>query len=519
MEDRLSSADPAVSRPGAVRGSASRRAVLKGAGGLAMALGTLRLAGERSTLPVRLTGMQRADSLASHGGRPSLPDIQFDVSAFIGKARTFNDGAGDVLAQLPPVHTAFTTAKLNRTPRLADQRLLAGALAEIEAAYPFAADGILAFISYGLPYFDRLPSRLVAAHLPRLVGDNRRFALEEAVPGPTDVAAQNPGVTKQTFNIPVKIEQNDILITIRSDNAHHIHDVLSWLGGSNSLRGRPARSPALFDGLATVTSSRAHFAQIGLPAKVAANAGLAYASEINTNSPMWMGFLDQQVDGSGPASICTFAGDDSARLTSARPGDYFDNGSIQHLSHVIEDLAQFYAGPSGTKQGETYLERVQYMFRSNPVPAAGHADQFTDGGGSAFLDNTFQGAGDAAANAQGISTLDGKKRMGHLCGLQRSSRAADGTAMHIRMDGPGFDNMDVPGGASQPKLQFTIFVPTAEFFRGMRVNQASLDLVAQYGVSAKANGIERFITATRRQNFLVPPRRHRAFPLIELAGR
>jgi hypothetical protein len=32
------------------------------------------------------------------------------------------------------------------------------------------------------------------------------------------------------------------------------------------------------------------------------------------------------------------------------------------------------------------------------------------------------------------------------------------------------------------------------------------------------NGLERFLTATRRQNFLVPPRRHRAFPLVEEAG-
>jgi len=35
-------------------------------------------------------------------------------------------------------------------------------------------------------------------------------------------------------------------------------------------------------------------------------------------------------------------------------------------------------------------------------------------------------------------------------------------------------------------------------------------------VSPKANGLERFITATRRQNFLIPPRRNRAFPLVEL---
>jgi hypothetical protein len=50
----------------------------------------------------------------------------------------------------------------------------------------------------------------------------------------------------------------------------------------------------------------------------------------------------------------------------------------------------------------------------------------------------------------------------------------------------------------------------------MRVNQASLDLVNQFGVADDDNGLERFITPTRRQNFLVPPRRHRAFPLVEL---
>ena len=33
---------------------------------------------------------------------------------------------------------------------------------------------------------------------------------------------------------------------------------------------------------------------------------------------MWMGFADQQVNGSGPAAICTFAGNSSARFTDAR---------------------------------------------------------------------------------------------------------------------------------------------------------------------------------------------------------
>jgi len=50
----------------------------------------------------------------------------------------------------------------------------------------------------------------------------------------------------------------------------------------------------------------------------------------------------------------------------------------------------------------------------------------------------------------------------------------------------------------------------------MRVGVAAQDLQTQFGVDEDDNGLERFITATRRQNFLVPPRRHRAFPLLEL---
>jgi hypothetical protein len=488
-----------------------RRTFLKGAGAMAMALGTLRLVGEKASVP------QRMRLVAA-----SLPDIQFDIGAYTPPAQTLNDGGGNVLIKQPPVHTVFMTATLSRAPTTADQQMLATALATIEATYPFSADGIITFISYGIPYFSKLPGglngSLVAAHMPRLATNGSTYALQEAVPGPTDVSPSNPGITKQTFNVPVKIESNDFLITIRGDNSDYVSDVLSWLGGSNSLGGRTVASPPLFHGLATVTSSRAMFAQLGLPAYVAATNGLPYANEINVNSPMWMSFSDQQTSGGGPAAICTFAGNSSARLTTAKAGDYFDNGSIQHLSHDIEDLAQFYALPSAADtEGEPFTERVQYMFRSNPIPSTGNADQFTHSGGPSILPNVFQGTGDAANNAAGINTFNGEHRLGHLACLQRSSRAADSTPVHIRMDGPGFDNMDVPGGSSQPKLQFTIFVPTADFFRVMRVNQASLDLQSQFGVNPSDNGLERFLTATRRQNFLVPPRRNRAFPLVELA--
>ena len=202
----------------------------------------------------------------------------------------------------------------------------------------------------------------------------------------------------------------------------------------------------------------------------------------------------------------TFAGSHSARLTTARRGDYFDNGAIVHLSHLIEDLEQFYAEP--------YAERVQCMFRPNPPPAAGNADQFADGGGPAFLQNTFHDPDDAARGRGG----DGPHRPPHRAAALLA-RARHDAAAHPRRRRRLRRARRARTARKQPKLHFAMFVPTAQLFADMRRAQASLDLVAEHGVDERRNGIERFVTATRRQNFLVPPRRHRAFPLVELAGR
>jgi hypothetical protein len=462
----------------------------------------------------------KPDRVALAAGSP--PDIQFDIGNFIAPAQNFNG----IPFRFGPVFTTFTPVKLTRTPNRNDQAVLANALNDIEAVFPFSPSGVFTFISYGIPYFSRLPGgfhgALVNQFMPFQTANPTRFALEEAVPSPTDVSPVNPGITKQTFNVPVAIESNDFLLTLRSDSTDNLSNILNWLfAGSNNLGGFGVASPQ-WNGLVRNQTTRLMFQSPGLPRQVANQVGLPFAVRIRDTSPMWMGFADQQVDGSGPAAICTFAGNASAHLTNKVAGNYFDNGAIQHLSHVIQDLAQFFATPAqNPPAGETYQERVQYMFRSNTrgtadgLPNDGFTDQFTNGGGPAFLDNIFQGTGDAAANAQGIGTFQAAHRMGHESALQRSSRAADGTPIHIRMDGPGFTSMDVPDGSNQPKLQFTVFLPTAEFFRVMRVNQASLDLVNQFAVAAEDNGLERFITATRRQNFLVPPRRNRAFPLVE----
>jgi hypothetical protein len=459
----------------------TRRAIAESAARLGLAAATL------GWLDVLASPPPRAVAAGVLRRRPT--DIQFDLAEVLGPARRIEG----VVVRFPPVYTSFTTLALRRRPTVEDQRRLDAILHAIERRHEFGPRGVVMTLAYGVPYFERLPGgiggRLVGGRIPRLRDEPGRLALEEATAGPTDVSPSNPAVRKQRFDVPVRIEDNDMLVILRSDTTKVLDAVLRQLTASPSIKG-----------LLRITSRRLMFQQNGLPRKVAERERLPFAGAINPRSPMWMGFADQQVTGSGPPQAVTFAGGPSARLTTAVRGDYFDNGAIVHLSHLIEDLEQFYAEP--------YSERVQCMFRPNPPPAHARAD----GRGPAFLENAFRDTGDAAVGAAQYG------RIGHLAALQRSSRAPDGTPLHIRADGPGFDALDVPGGARHSKLHFAMFVPTSQLFADMRRSQASLDLVQAHGVEPARNGIERFVTATRRQNFLVPPRRHRAFPLVELVG-
>jgi hypothetical protein len=478
----------------------TRRTLLHRAAGLGVAASTLGALDLLALIPERAVAASR-----------KLPEIQFQIEKYIAPAFRVEG----VRVQLAPVYTTFATFALTRTPAEADQQALAGALTRIEASYPFAPSGVFTTIAYGIPYFERLPGgmtgALVAGHMPRLRTEPERYVLEEAVPGPTDVSPLNPGVTKERFAVPVQIEANDVLLTLRSDSTAIIDDVLSWLSGeSSTLAGAEVGSSGL-GGLLSVTSRRLTFAQEGLPRKIAEEQQLPYAEMINPQSPMWMGFFSQQVGSSGAAPVVTFLGNTTAMMTTAAKRDYLAHGSIQHLSHLIQDLEQFYERPK-----ETYERRAAAMFGSNPLPGHGYIDQYTNGGGPAALRNSFLSSLSVSGEAESPAEFDHQRHIGHTTALQRSSRAANTRPIHIRADGPGFDSLDVPDGSQQPKLNFSIFVPTADFFRTMRRNQASLDLAQQNSVPQDNLGLERFITATRRQNFLVPPREHRAFPLLEL---
>ncbi|GAA3435343.1 hypothetical protein [Kutzneria kofuensis] len=286
--------------------------------------------------------------------------------------------------------------------------------------------------------------------MPRTLSGDQPV-LKRAVASPTDVA---PGshvleLRRPEFTVPLRLENNDVLFTIRGDDSSYVADVVSWLSGSNQLVGRPIASPR-FDAGLRITSSRAMFVQIGLPRYIAANAGLSFASFVNPHSPMWMGFADQQVDASAPAQNVTFVGGGGIHLSTATAGSYFDNGAVQHLSHDLLDLEQFTSTAATPTRARTRASRSTSGSSTCSTPPRRRAepnDPFYNGGGptnlkmlGAVVRNEFHGAGYAEQSARQL------QRMGHLSTLQRSGRTADGRPIHQRIDGPGFDAMDTTTG-------------------------------------------------------------------------
>src|SRR5581483_3020947 len=197
------------------------------------------MAGAAATTLAGIDALAWAPKRLAHAAAAStsFSDIQFDIGNFIAPAQTING----ISFRFGPVYTVFLTAMLTRTPGNSDRQDLSNALNIIEEVYPFSPSGIFTFIAYGLPYFRKLPGgltgSLVSSHMPRLLSNNSRFALEEAVPSPTDVSSQNPNIKKQTFNVPVAIEANDVVFTFRSDSLNNINDVVNWILGSDELGG------------------------------------------------------------------------------------------------------------------------------------------------------------------------------------------------------------------------------------------------------------------------------------------
>ena len=147
---------------------------------------------------------------------------------------------------------------------------------------------------------------------------------------------------------------------------------------------------------------------------------------------------------------------------------------------------------------------------------------------------------DVATDAAVTRAFRGTGRIGHSAAIQTSSRlqrdtlAADGTvypkgtAVPQRAD---FNTLDNPftwsahperdGLEESPAagVHFVVFNPTSDDFHR---NRLAMDGILPDGTRLpfdprnRGQGINSVLKTTHRQNFLVPPRAHRSFPLVEL---
>jgi hypothetical protein len=225
-----------------------------------------------------------------------------------------------------------------------------------------------------------------------------------------------------------------------------------------------------------------------------------------------MGFTSTQPAALGADNIVSF--ETLPGVTDQWPSKYFAAGTTMHLSHLKLDLAGWYSGD--------YTSRVGRMFSPHtPVPT----DQ-----GTVTISN---GPGDVTTRSQ-LDTDVAGGTVGHNGMLQQASRLkADitdnygrlrqkGTAVPIREDFNTLDNPFAWPASGQPAaagLHFAVFVPASRLFHTARL---AMDGVLPDGTNLRGtiddahNGINSFMAATHRQNYLVPPRAHRSFPLAEL---
>jgi hypothetical protein len=391
---------------------------------------------------------------------------------------------------VPPLHHQVVTATVRTDDLRAAQRDLEHALAGLDGRFAPTPAGLGVTVAWGLPYFERHVPEAWTQHGPH---DRRagKPALLPAIRFPSDPHSTG-------------LEQNDVAVLLRSDSLDHV----------------ATGAKALFQDLRVLepTSIRKGFAgggflgQRSLPKQMAMAAGVHGADLIPDTSELFLGFTSTQAANLGPGRIANL---ETLGYTDAA-GGYFHGGTHMHLSHIFEDLEAWYLNFD-------FQERVDTVFRPGL-----HVRENVQ---------TVPQGPTAATDAVGVER-DFRRlgRIGHSASIQPTSRLpADvvgpdgtvylkGTAIPQRADFNTLDNPFFwrPAGVDQAPsagVHFVVFNPTSDDFHR---NRLAMDGVLPDGTrlrlapGSRPQGINSVLHTTHRQNFLVPPREHRSFPLAEL---
>ncbi|HEU5213611.1 MAG TPA: hypothetical protein VFU10_12635 [Gaiellaceae bacterium] len=400
-----------------------------------------------------------------------------------------NDGVEVVV---PPLFHQVVTATVVPGTQLADARSrFEDALASIE-------DRAAVTVAWGLPYFRRHVAALAGRHVPTDLRASETGRPVKALLDARRFPSDPPGVI---------LEANDVAALFRGDVRRDVDGAAAQVfGGMRDVFA--------------VTSIRKGFVGggfsggVGLPKRMAVAAGIDGADLIPDTAELFLGLTSTQKASLGPHRIANL---ETLGYTDAA-GGYFEGGTHMHLSHIRENLAAWYLNFD-------HGERIGAAFRPGLGVAPGVQTVAED-----------RPADVAAVEARFRS----ESRIGHSASIQTVSRlgrdtvAADGTIYRRGTSVPqraDFNTLDNPFfWSSRPEhdrmepdpaagVHFVIFNPTSDDFHRTRL---AMDGVLPDGTRlplpprGRGQGFNAVLATTHRQNFLVPPRAHRSFPLSEL---
>ena len=405
----------------------------------------------------------------------------------------------------PPLHHQVVTARLGvrRQPdELARaQAALEKALRRIEERYEVTPAGLAVSVAWGLPYFRRFVPDLADRHLP--IDRRASTSAKRPVSAAFD-ATRFPSDLSTTI-----LERNEVAFLLRSDDREHVAD------GAESLF-------ADTDGLFELTSIRKGFqgggfaGGRGLPKEMALAAGIQGADLIPDGAQLFLGFTSTQRQTQGPSRIANF---ETLGLADVREG-YFRGGTHMHLSHLFENVEAWYLDFD-------FRQRVDTTFRPGFEAREG-------------AQTLRQAPEDAVSDADLKGDFRRVGAIGHSGSIQPTSRLhmdikgtdgelyPKGSAIPQRADFNTLDNpffwtadpgRDRHGEQPEAGLHFISFNPSSDDFRR---NRLAMDgrlpdgTRLPLGQGSRAQGLNSVIRTTHRQNFVVPPRARRSFPLAEL---
>ena len=433
---------------------------------------------------------------------------------------------GTIPIRVPALHDHVITATLNVSANAKAlqeaQHHLESVLLGLERQFPPTPTGVGITVAWGLPYFQQyIPSlgktsgffkagTAYPAYLPvdlmtsKMEG-HTMYALQESRTFPSDQPPPGFG--------PVRLEQNDVAVLLRSDSLANI------MAATNALF-RPGSNQA--GSLFKVTSIRRGFSgggfygQQGLPSKLALTAHLPGAQSIPPRAQGFLGFTTTLQSNMGPGIIANL--ETLPGVTNQWPNGYFKQGTTMHLSHLFQDLAIWY-GQSFAQ----YARRVQAMFQPgiSPTPAPG----------TLTLDPPGQSEADVAHGVQQYHAYGHSGSMAQVDSTTSPTTSNYGVAypagtIPVRgdfdtLDNPFYYTSDPTGDHYSKKkaagLHFIMFQPTIATFNRIRLAMDGhySDKTLPVAPRSPNAGINSVLYTTHRQNYLVPPRRHRSFPLAE----